>query len=160
MDFTGNAQAKPPAPPWFSSTFMDPRRQVANLPYLRCVGPWRPLKTPRTRGCVRCGCSSERQFESKLHQPRIVHGVVHHRKCARRSEVRTVPITTRSAELRMIEQVEELSPEIYTNPFVRFEVLDDRKVSVDEIRTRQRRPIRISEFPRRRLRKTSRVEPL
>src|SRR5215472_19315387 len=43
--------------------------------------------------------SSERQLQSELHQPRIVHRVVHHGKSARSGEIRAVSVAARCPEL-------------------------------------------------------------
>ena len=72
----------------------------------------------------------EREFESKLHHARIVHRRVH------RAKPRSTNIGNRHAELRVIEQVEELCPEIQAHAFPRKRKLfDNGEVGVDETRT-------------------------
>src|SRR5215472_4777175 len=77
--------------------------------------------------------ASESQFQPELHQARIVHRVIDHGE-GRGVEVRAGAVAAGRAELRVVEQIEELSPEIQSHPFADREVLHQREIRVDEIR--------------------------
>src|ERR1700685_1675648 len=85
--------------------------------------PYR-LPRPVTNGQVH-SAGSERQLEAELNQARIIHGVIHHGERRRNIEVRTLCVAARRSELRMIEQVEDLSAEIQPHSFAWHKVLDD-----------------------------------
>src|SRR5258708_27916663 len=114
----------------------------------------------------RAGASSqegglERQLETELHETRVVH------RGSDRAKRRGVEIRHKKAaggvggrKLRMVEEVEEFRPEIQAHVFPRQgELLDNRKVGIDEVRSRQRRARRISEFASCRCRACARIKP-
>ena len=65
-------------------------------------------------------------------------------------------------ELRMVEDIEELCPEIYRHTFTegQGDMLDEREIRVHEIRSVERSSGSISEFPGLRVDKALGVEPL
>ena len=79
---------------------------------------------------IRCDVTLEGELQPELNEARVVHRVVHLTK-ARRPDV-----VDRQAELCVVEQVEELRPEVQAHilPWQR-ELLDDGKVRVHEVWT-------------------------
>src|ERR1022692_836350 len=83
----------------------------------------------------------ERELEGELHQARVVQGRVHRAKSG------GVDIANRQSEMRVVEEVEELCPEIQAHAFPgQRESLDDGEVGVNEIRTHDRDTVRIPQL--------------
>src|SRR6266852_7529430 len=109
------------------------------------------------------GHGLESKLEPKLHDARIVHRRVH------RAKPKGSNIVNRRTELGVVEEIEELRPEIQAHAFPRQrELFDHGEVGVDETRTRDRDAIRVPQFPEehtvnldnRRRNKAGRVDPL
>src|SRR6266481_6715455 len=70
----------------------------------------------------------ERKLQSELNHARIVHRGVYLTKA------RCTNVIDRQAELRVVEQVEKLRPKVQAHVFPRqCELLDDRKIRIDEV---------------------------
>ena len=105
----------------------------------------------------------EPQFQGELNQARIVHGIVDDPECARSIDVLLAAASGAThVELRMVEQVEELGPELQVHAFVegQREVLNDREIRVDEARTVHWGSSSRAKFSKRSLGKSARVEPV
>ena len=74
----------------------------------------------RRRKPIACPTGLEQEFEGKLNQTWVIHRIVYDAESGRGIQVRS-----RAAELRMIEQIEELGPQVKPHPFTRqHEMLD------------------------------------
>src|SRR6266567_7269531 len=105
----------------------------------------------------------ESQLQSELDQSRVIDCVVDDSESTRSIDV-LLATAPRSAhiELRVIEQVEELRPELQSHPFPerQREVLDDREIRVYETRSINRGPGSRAEFSGGRLRERTGIEPI
>src|SRR5436305_5539024 len=120
---------------------------------------WRGGESPR----LRSHCGLERQFQAELYEPWVVHRGANRAEAGAAREIGGLQAGRAiwRRELRMIEQVENLCPEIQTHSLTwQGELFDDGKVGIDEIRSGQRGARCVAQFPWRRLRKRARIEPV
>ena len=79
---------------------------------------------------IRCDVTLESELQPELNEARVVHRVVYLTKS------RCPDIVDRQAELRVVEQVEELRPEVQAHILPRQrELLDDGEIRVHEVWT-------------------------
>jgi hypothetical protein len=123
-------------------------RKVAGPPECGGLATSKPRASSQGRGL-------ERKLESELDETGVVHSRVHRAKTQR-----TNVINWRT-ELRVIEKVEELRPEIQAHVFPRQrEFFDYGEVGIDEIRTVDGNTGSVAKFTQCGLRKTGFVNVL
>src|SRR5215469_13519348 len=102
----------------------------------------------------------ERQLQPELDQPRVVHGVADLPERGRRAYIVGHAGNPGQAELRMVEQVEYLGPEIQPHilPGQR-EPLDHREVGIHKVRSGYRGAVRVAKLTGCGAGKAAGVEP-
>src|SRR5256712_11963405 len=110
----------------------------------------RPLECPG-------GSAARGQLEEKLHCKLYKPRVANLRDLPKLRPVRNIAV--RIEELRMVEDVEELSPEINVGAFGYRNGLKDRKISVAEMRPAADRTFRGSKCPQQGRLKTFELRP-
>src|SRR6185437_9901802 len=103
----------------------------------------------------------ELQLQGKLNHPRIVHRLIDHAKGGRLSYVLHAAGAGPAAqeELRVIEQVEELCPEVQPHLLAQEEMLDNGQVSIHKTRAGDRRAGSAPQFTDWSRRKSTGVKP-
>jgi hypothetical protein len=94
----------------------------------------------------------EHEFQCQLHDPARLCRLNH-------AEIRRANVVVRQAEVHIVEDVEELCPELQVHSLVDRNRLESRKIPLLKRWSAQRISPHISELPRRRWLKSSGVEP-
>src|ERR1700751_3911777 len=105
----------------------------------------------------------EFQFQSELHHARVIDRGVNNAETGGRGDVLhlTEPAVSIQVKLRVVEQIEELSPELQSHSFPKREneVLHGGEIGIHKPRPIQRSARRCAEFSRIRTLKCTGVEP-